>query len=116
MQHIYWDDLLFFKNLLKLEPNDNKIIFKKSSIFFKNKNEEVLFINKINKSEFYYDSIDKERAIVDGVVSLTGFALVGGPARQDHPKAIDALKRELPYSLPVRLLYQIKYLVTLHTS
>ena len=28
--------------------------------------------------------------IVDGVVSLTGFALVGGPARQDHPKAIEA--------------------------
>jgi magnesium chelatase subunit H len=31
--------------------------------------------------------------IVDAVVSLTGFALVGGPARQDHPKAIESLKR-----------------------
>ena len=28
--------------------------------------------------------------IVDAVVSLTGFALVGGPAKQDHPKAIEA--------------------------
>jgi len=31
--------------------------------------------------------------IVDAVVSLTGFALVGGPAKQDHPKAIECLKK-----------------------
>ena len=29
-------------------------------------------------NEFYYDSINKDQPIVDGVVSLTGFALVGG--------------------------------------
>ena len=57
--------------------------------------------------EFYYDSIDKERAIVDGVVSLTGFALVGGPARQDHPKAIDALKKlNRPYMVALPLVFQ----------
>ena len=49
------------------------------------------FSKQVN--EFYYDSINKDQPIVDGVVSLTGFALVGGPARQDHPKAIEALKR-----------------------
>ena len=53
--NIYFDDLVFFENLLKTEPNENKIFFKKSNIFFKNKNEEILFINKINNSEFYYD-------------------------------------------------------------
>ena len=26
----------FLKNLLKIEPNENKIIFKNSNIFFKN--------------------------------------------------------------------------------
>ena len=31
-------DFLFFKNLLKTEPNENEIYFKKSNIFFKNKN------------------------------------------------------------------------------
>ena len=36
-------------------------------------------------NEFYYDPINPDKPIVDGVVSLTGFALVGGPARQDHP-------------------------------
>jgi hypothetical protein len=54
--NIYLNDIIFFKNLLKIEPNENKIIFKKSNIFFRNKYDEVLFINKINNSQFYYDS------------------------------------------------------------
>ncbi len=46
-------------------------------------------------------------AIVDIVVSLTGFALVGGPARQDHPKAIDSLKRlNRPYMVALPLVFQ----------
>jgi magnesium chelatase subunit H len=35
------------------------------------------------------------QVLVDSVVSLTGFALVGGPARQDHPKAVEALKNSI---------------------
>ncbi len=62
--NIYRVDFLFFKDLLQLEPNDNKIIFKNSNIFFKNKNEEVLFINKIYKSEFYYDAINLQNVLV----------------------------------------------------
>ena len=54
--NVYLDDLLFFENLLRTAPNTNKIIFKKSNIFFKNENEEILFINKIDNGEFYYDS------------------------------------------------------------
>lgn len=46
-------------------------------------------------------------AIVDTVVSLTGFALVGGPARQDHPKAIESLKRlNRPYMVALPLVFQ----------
>ncbi|MGF1479102.1 MAG: magnesium chelatase subunit H [Cyanophyceae cyanobacterium] len=45
--------------------------------------------------------------IVDVVVSLTGFALVGGPARQDHPKAIESLKRlNRPYMVALPLVFQ----------
>ena len=62
--NIYRVDFLFFKDLLQLEPNDNKIIFKNSNIFFKSKNEEVLFINKIYKSEFYYDAINLQNVLV----------------------------------------------------
>ena len=48
-------DLSLFKNLLKTEPNRNKIKIKRSNIFFMNKDNEVLFINQINDSQFYYD-------------------------------------------------------------
>ncbi len=48
-------DLNFFANLLKIEPNRNKIKIKRSNLFFINKDEEVLFINQINDSHFYYD-------------------------------------------------------------
>jgi magnesium chelatase subunit H len=45
--------------------------------------------------------------LVDTVVSLTGFALVGGPARQDHPKAIESLKRlNRPYMCALPLVFQ----------
>ncbi len=54
--NIYFNDLIFFKNLLELEPNENKIVIKNSNIFFRNQYDEVLFINKINDSKFYYDS------------------------------------------------------------
>ncbi len=58
-------------------------------------------------NEFYFDSLNKDIPIVDGVVSLTGFALVGGPARQDHPKAIDALKKlNRPYMVALPLVFQ----------
>jgi magnesium chelatase subunit H len=57
---------------------------------------------------YFYDPLSRgQNAIVDAVVSLTGFALVGGPARQDHPKAIDSLKRlNRPYMVALPLVFQ----------
>ena len=44
---------------------------------------------------------------MDTVVSLTGFALVGGPARQDAPKAVEALKKlNVPYLCSLPLVFQ----------
>ncbi len=58
-------------------------------------------------NSFFYDPLNPDQPLVDGVVSLTGFALVGGPARQDHPKAIDALKRlNRPYMVALPLVFQ----------
>ena len=48
-------DLNFFTNFLKTEPHRNKINIKRSNLFFLNKNDEVLFINQINNSDFFYD-------------------------------------------------------------
>ncbi|WP_320674572.1 magnesium chelatase subunit H [Prochlorococcus sp. MIT 1341] len=58
-------------------------------------------------NSFFYDPADPENPLVDGVVSLTGFALVGGPARQDHPKAIESLKKlNRPYMVALPLVFQ----------
>ena len=46
-------------------------------------------------------------ALIDVMISLTGFALVGGPARQDHPKAVEALQRlNRPYMVALPLVFQ----------
>ena len=57
-------DLIFFEKLLKTEPNENEIIIKKSNIFFKDDNGEVLFINKIFDSKFYYDSKNLQNILI----------------------------------------------------
>jgi len=49
-------NLIFFKKLLDIEPSKNKIVIKNSNLFFKDSNDELLFINKISDSKLYYDS------------------------------------------------------------
>lgn len=57
--------------------------------------------------ENYFFHKGTENANIDVLVSLTGFALVGGPARQDHPKAIATLKRlNRPYLCSLPLVFQ----------
>lgn len=54
--------------------------------------------------EYFYKDGD---VVVDSVINLTGFALVGGPASQDHPKAVETLKRlNRPYICAVPLVFQ----------
>lgn len=57
--------------------------------------------------KFFYDPLGSGKSYVDTVVSLTGFALVGGPARQDAPKAIEALTGlNVPYLCSLPLVFQ----------
>ncbi|CAN1125044.1 Magnesium-chelatase subunit ChlH, chloroplastic [Linum perenne] len=56
--------------------------------------------------KYFIDPVTK-KPMVNSVVSLTGFALVGGPARQDHPRAVEALmKLDVPYLVAVPLVFQ----------
>ncbi len=57
-------DLRFFTNLLKTEPNRDVIKIKRSNLFFTNRDDEVLFINQINDSNFYYDLKNLKNALV----------------------------------------------------
>jgi magnesium chelatase subunit H len=57
--------------------------------------------------EYFYSAGTSKKVIVDSVINLTGFALVGGPASQDHPKAIATLKGlDVPYICAVPLVFQ----------
>ena len=57
-------------------------------------------------NEFFWNEAT-QAPIVDAVVSLTGFAMVGGPARQDHPKAVETLKKlNRPYMVALPLVFQ----------
>jgi len=62
------------------------------------------FSGPVNEYFYAKGSSDAE---VDSVINLTGFALVGGPASQDHPKAIETLARlDRPYLCAVPLVFQ----------
>jgi len=55
--------------------------------------------------EYFVDA--NGQPIVDTIVNLTGFALVGGPASQDHKKAASVLKDlNVPYMCAVPLVFQ----------
>ena len=45
----------FFTKLLDSNFEDSKLVIKNSNIFYKNKDDEVLFINKILNMEYFYD-------------------------------------------------------------
>ena len=49
------NDLEFFSKTLNDSEISNKVIFKRVKLFFKDKNEELLFLSKVNKSIFFYD-------------------------------------------------------------
>eukprot|EP00954_Amorphochlora_amoebiformis_P028791 1392228-Amorphochlora_amoeboformis.AAC.1 len=55
--------------------------------------------------QYFYDRTGKP--IVDSVINLTGFALVGGPATQDHDRAVEVLRKlNRPYMVSVPLVFQ----------
>ena len=62
--NIQFEDFSFFEQLLKTEPNENKIIIKNSNIFYQNKDDEILFINKIKNSKFFYDSNNLQNVLI----------------------------------------------------
>jgi hypothetical protein len=57
------NDLSFFKKLLETPPNENSITIKNSNIFFEDGDGEVLFLNKIIHSKFFYDSFNLQNIL-----------------------------------------------------
>jgi len=56
-------------------------------------------------TSFFFDA--SGASIIDVIINLTGFALVGGPATQDHPKAVATLKKlNKPYICAIPATFQ----------
>ena len=54
----------FFTKLLDGNFKDGKLVIKDSNIFYKNKDDEFLFINKILNMEYFYDYKDLQNKVV----------------------------------------------------
>lgn len=55
---------IFFTKLLDGHFQNGKLAIKNSNIFYKNKNDEVLFINKILDMEYFYDNKDHQNKVI----------------------------------------------------
>ena len=53
--NINLNDLNFFKKLLFINPNNYSLSILKSNIFFNNEDDEILFINKVDFINLFYD-------------------------------------------------------------
>ena len=52
------NNIKFFLKALNSADKKNKFIFKKSKFFYKDKNDDLLFLSKINNFRFFYDDVN----------------------------------------------------------
>ena len=102
-------DLSLFKNLLKIEPNRNKIKIKRSNIFFMNKDDEVLFINQINDSQFYYDLKNLKNIFVSkGKVFNVPYKLTIGNDKLNETLNFELVSKKLVLKIENKTDYKLK--------
>ncbi len=102
-------DLSLFKNLLKTEPNRNKIKIKRSNIFFMNKEDEVLFINQINDSQFYYDLKNLKNVFLSkGKVFNVPYKLLIGNDKLNEILNFEIVSKKLVLKIENRTDYKTK--------
>ena len=54
----------FFTKLLDANFQDDRLVIKNSNIFYRNKDDEVLFINKILNMEYFYDNKNLQNKVI----------------------------------------------------
>ena len=57
-------DFNFFSNLLNISPTKDELLIKNSSLFYKDEEDNILFIKKINDCRFFYDFNNSENIVV----------------------------------------------------
>ena len=53
------NNLFFFNQILTNLKIQNKAVFKKNNLFFRNKDQDLLFLSKIKKIDFFYDNTNQ---------------------------------------------------------
>ena len=53
------ENIYFFKKILNNLKIENKIIFKKNKLFFRDRNDDLLFLSKMQKINFFYDDTNQ---------------------------------------------------------
>ena len=102
-------DLSLFKKLLKTEPNRNKIKIKRSNIFFMNKDNEVLFINQINDSQFYYDLKNLKNVFVSkGKIFNVPYKLIIGNDKLNEILNFELVSKKLVLKIENRTDYKME--------
>ena len=102
-------DLRFFTNLLKTEPNRDKIKIRRSNIFFTNKDNEVLFINQINDSQFYYDLKNLKNVFVSkGKIFNVPYKLIIGNDKLNEILNFELVSKKLVLKIENRTDYKME--------
>tara|TARA_B100000963_G_scaffold34991_1_gene25980 strand:- start:825 stop:2312 length:1488 start_codon:yes stop_codon:yes gene_type:complete len=102
-------DLSFFTNFLKTEPHRNKIKIKRSNLFFLNKNDEVLFINQINDSRFFYDFKNLKNVLtLKGKVFNVPYKLIIGNDKLNKVLDFKVISKKLVLKIENETDYKMK--------
>ena len=56
----------FFLKALNSSDKENQFIFKKSKLFYKDKNDDLLFLSKIKNFSFFYDDVNSFQKVKSG--------------------------------------------------
>ena len=58
------DTISFFKNILNFNKDKNEVFFEDSNLFYKNQLDEIIFLSKLKKLKFSYNSENLDQVII----------------------------------------------------
>jgi len=86
---VHSENINFFKKTLNSTEKVNKAFFKKSKFFYKNKEEELLFLSKIENLKFFYDDKNESQKV------KSTFEIFNIPFKLDISKNINSDNKNL---------------------
>ena len=90
--NMYSSNIEFFLKALNSSEKDNIITFKKSKLFYKDQNNDLLFLTKINNFSFLYDDIN------DFQIVKSNFEIFNIPFKLDISKNLDNENKNIKLS------------------